>query len=99
MNRGERALSEVSCVPLRSVTTDRGLKFYLVYVMFLQGDFGTFSIDVDGAGECYKAFNVIPSGGYRSTEVKLTVVDQELLDYENPACRVFDLEVNISPLL
>jgi hypothetical protein len=54
----------------------------------LQLDYGQFYLTVEGNGldECYKAFDVIPSAGYRYTEVKLSVIDPKTLDYDEGSC-------------
>ena len=54
----------------------------------MQLDFGQFNLIVEGndSDECYKAFVVFPSAGYRNTEVKLSVIDATKLDYDNGTC-------------
>jgi hypothetical protein len=39
-----------------------------------------------GADECYNAFDVIPRAGYRKTEVRLSVIDPDTLDYDKGTC-------------
>jgi hypothetical protein len=52
-------------------------------------DYGYYSITLEGNGkdECYKAFDVIPRAGYNTTDVKLSVIDPALLDYDKGNCK------------
>jgi hypothetical protein len=61
----------------------------------LQLDYGQFSLTVEGSGtdECYRSFDVIPRAGYRSAEVRLSVIDPRNLDYDNGSCNNIKLKV------
>jgi hypothetical protein len=61
----------------------------------LQLDYGQFNIAVEGKelDTCSKAFDVIPKSGYRNTDVRLSVIEPELLDYENGTCNDIILKV------
>lgn len=58
-------------------------------------DYGQFYLTVEGndPAECYKAFDVIPSAGYRNANVKLSVIDSTKLDYDEGSCN--DITVTI----
>jgi len=58
-------------------------------------DFGQFNLIVEGNDlyECYKAFVVFPSAGYRNTEVKLSVIDATKLDYDNGTCNNITVKI------
>jgi len=55
----------------------------------LQGDYGQFSLTLEGDGsdDCYTAFDVIPRAGYRNADVKLSVIDSKKLDYDKGPCK------------
>ena len=64
----------------------------------LQLDFGQFYLTVEGGGsdECYKAFDVIPKAGYRNTDVKLSVINSTMLDYDEGSCNNITVKVRQS---
>ena len=64
----------------------------------LQLDFGQFYLTVEGNGsdDCYTAFIVIPGAGYRNTDVKLSVIDPKMLDYDNGTCNDIIVKVRQS---
>jgi len=61
-------------------------------------DYGQFTLTVEGddSYECYKAFDVIPRAAYRYTEVKLLVINPDILDYD--AFRCNDIIVKIKAI-
>ena len=64
----------------------------------MQLDYGQFYITVEGNGSdtCYEAFDVIPNAGYRDTEVKLSVINPEKLDYDEGSCNDIIVKVRRS---
>ena len=65
---------------------------------FLQLDYGQFTLTVEGddSYECYKAFDVIPRAAYRYTEVKLLVINPDILDYDAFRCNDIIVKVRRS---
>jgi hypothetical protein len=64
----------------------------------LQLDYGQFDITLEGTGsdDCYTAFDVIPRAGYRKSEVKLSVIDPQKLDYDEGSCNDITVKVRRS---
>jgi hypothetical protein len=65
--------------------------------MRFQVEYGQYSITLEGNGKdkCYEAFDVIPRAGYKDTDVKLSVIKPELLDYDQGTCN--DIIIKVGP--
>jgi hypothetical protein len=63
--------------------------------MCFQVEYGQYFITLEGNGadNCYTAFGVIPGAGYRTTDVKLSVIDPGLLDYDRGSCKDIIIKV------
>ena len=63
-------------------------KILIERMTLLQLDYGQFIISLEGNGSdnCYEAFDVIPRAGYRKTDVRLSVIAPDTLDYDEGSC-------------
>jgi hypothetical protein len=48
-----------------------------------------------GSDVCYEAFDVIPREGYRTTDVKISVINPGLLDYDRGSCNDITFRVSL----
>lgn len=62
-----------------------------------QVEYGQFVITLvgDESNDCHKAFDVIPNAGYRTTIVKISVVDPARLNYDEGTCNDVILKVTV----
>ncbi|XP_021930459.1 protocadherin Fat 4-like isoform X2 [Zootermopsis nevadensis] len=63
-------------------------------------EYGQFVITLvgDESNDCHKAFDVIPNAGYRTTIVKISVVDPARLNYDEGTCNDVILKIKASEL-
>ncbi|PNF25389.1 hypothetical protein B7P43_G09776 [Cryptotermes secundus] len=64
-------------------------------------EYGQFYITLEGTGTdefCYEAFDVIPREGYRATDVKLSVINPERLDYDKGNCNDITLRIKATEI-